>query len=116
MGVSHVWVCDERKEFIDPYPLDCPHLYCWCDVQLTESVAGGYTDGWYGLLVRLLSDCGGGNDEYYLRTAGKGSRSADDTARIAEAFGGSIGDVYRDVTAEAHALAARWFPDAWWKR
>jgi hypothetical protein len=97
MGTDYVWVCDERKEFIDPYPLDEAHLFAWCDL-----------GDWQGCKVRLLSDFGGGNDEYYLRTCrtGNDAGAGDDP----EIWGGGRGDVYTDVTAQARAHVREIYP------
>lgn len=108
MGVDYVWVCDERREWIDPYPLDAPHLFEWCRSGVTYGARGEVTEGWYGLPVRLLSDCGGSNDEYYLRTC-----RADDDPSI---WGGGAVDVYREVTADALHAARAVFADRWWER
>jgi hypothetical protein len=88
MGRSYVWVCDERREYIDPYPLNEPVLFEWCDL-----------GDWRDCKVRLLSDHGGGNDEYYLLT------SKDELG--AQAFGGTMANVYRDVTAAAKAFVSQ---------
>lgn len=107
MGTSYIYVCDERKQYIDPYPLDCPHLFVWLQCHLTESIAGDYIYGWSGCEIRFINDSGD-QDEYYLRT----SRDLSE----AEAFGGTMADVYTDVTKEAIATAKRWYPEAWWER
>ncbi len=97
MGTDEVWVCDERKEYIDPYPIDEPILFAWCDM-----------GDWKGCRVRLLSDFGGSGDEYYLRTCRRGGDAgAGDDPSL---WGGTADDVYEDVTAKAKAYAHKMFP------
>lgn|SRR5215831_32227 len=106
MGTAYVWVCDKRREYIDPYPLDAPHLYTWMRVGVTHGVNGEVTEGWYGETIRLLSDCGGSNDEYYLRTGEPAN---------AHVWGGTENDVYRNVTADALNEASEWYEKTkWW--
>lgn len=57
MSVYFVWVCDARKEYIDPYPLNEWHLFDWM-----------YLGEWQGCSVRLLTDSAN-QDEYYGRTS-----------------------------------------------
>lgn len=100
MGCSHVWVCDDLKQYIDPYPLDEPHLFAMCE--------GG---PWRGHAVRMLCDYGGTNDEYYLRTCRTGAAAG--AGDEPDLWGGGAGDVYQNVTAEAKALARERFARGW---
>jgi len=110
LSVYYIWVCDETKQFLDPYPLDAPHLYTICQVFLFDDG----TRGWSGCSIRLISD-GGDQEEYYLRTIDRRGRPAD-REKQAEVWGGTVNDIYEDVTAQALAEAAQWFPEKWWVR
>jgi hypothetical protein len=91
MGCDFVWVCDRRKEYMDPYPLSEWHLFTYCN-----------WGPWRDEQVRLINDCGGSNWEYYERT----HRDAEE----AIACGDSPNRIYRDVTDEAKKLHAEMYP------
>jgi hypothetical protein len=88
VSTYYVWVCDERKEYIDPYPKDKWHLFEYM-----------YLGPWSGCSVRLITDAAN-HDEYYGRTS--------DPLQVT--LGGfTVEEVwgyapYKDVTADAMKL------------
>ena len=58
MGQYWMWVCDELREKFEPNNLKRPE---W-DPRIFELVQYG---AWVGKPVRLVTDVGGGQDEYY---------------------------------------------------
>lgn len=95
MGVDYIWVCDERKEYIDTnrYPGTADlYVRVYCDL-----------GEWRDCQIRLLSDCGGTNWEYYERTH--------DSAQSAIDCGDSPDRIYKEVTEEASKLFTEMYPD-----